>query len=301
MAAISFQQFSKRYRTGHGVFDLNFDVEEGEWFGFIGENGAGKSTTIRTALGLMAPTGGVVKLLGEDVSGAAGGDVRARVGYVPGEPGLWDGLSVGETLAYLGSMHAGDTSARRRELLEVLELDPARDASDLSLGNKKKLAIVAALQHRPPLLILDEPTNGLDPLMQQRLFSLLKTEQEAGATVFFSSHVLGEVERFCSRVAIIKAGRLVKLARVADLKEHSAHKVSFVRLDAGAGKALALGGVSDVVVDGDHGHFVYRGPLPELLRALADDEVKDVSIARPSLEEIVLEHYGRQGPGAPSA
>ncbi len=302
MAAISFQQFSKRYRTGHGVFDLNFDVEEGEWFGFIGENGAGKSTTIRTALGLMSPTSGSVRLLGEDVVGAGGADVRARVGYVPSEPGLWDGMSVGETLAYLGSLHAADSSPRRRELCDVLELDVERDASDLSLGNKKKVAIVAAMQHRPPLLILDEPTNGLDPLMQQRLFSLLKAEQENGATVFFSSHILGEVERFCTRVAILKAGRLVKLARVAELKEHSAHRVSFVRADAGAAAVIAIAGVADVVTDGDHGAFVYRGLLPPLLNALTEDNVVDVRIDRPSLEEIVLEHYGRSGAAnAPTA
>jgi ABC-2 type transport system ATP-binding protein len=294
MPAISFQQFTKQYKkSGQGVFDLTFDVEEGEWFGFIGENGSGKSTTIRTALGLMSPTSGTVQLLGSDTAGAVGCDVRARVGYVPSEPGLWDGMTVGETLAYLGSLHAEDTRARRRELLDVLELDPARDASDLSLGNKKKVAIVAAMQHRPPLLILDEPTNGLDPLMQQRLFELLKTEQQAGATVFFSSHILGEVERVCSRVAILKAGRLVKISTVEALKENSVRRVQFTRENAAAASVLALDGVENVVVDGAHGTFHFHGALPALLRALAADDVSDVRIDKPSLEEIVLEHYGR--------
>lgn len=294
MAALSFQQFTKRYRNGHGVFDLSFEVAEGEWFGFIGENGAGKSTTIRTALGLLLPTSGQVSLLGRPVTldGKEMATLRAQIGYVPSEPGLWDGLTVGDTLAYLGSLHGQDTSARRRQLLEVLELDPNRDASDLSLGNKKKVAIVAALQHRPGLLILDEPTNGLDPLMQQRLFAMLREEQAAGATVFFSSHVLTEVERFCHRVAILKQGRLLQLSTVAELQEKTARRVELRRVDIGGASVLKLPGVRDIVVVEDHATFLYDGPLPDLLRALAADDVDDVRIVRPSLEEIVLEHYG---------
>lgn len=295
-SALSFQSFTKRYDNGQGVFDLSLDVDEGEWFGFIGENGAGKSTTIRTALGLLRATSGAIRILGHDVVAHAADShthaVRARVGYVPSEPGLWDGMTVGETLAYLGSFHSGDLVPRRRALLEALELDPARDAVDLSLGNKKKVALVAALQHQPPLLILDEPTNGLDPLMQQRLFELLKEAQKGGATVFFSSHVLAEVERVCTRVAILKQGRLVQVSSLDDLKEKSVRRIELIRADVAAATTLGLDGVSEVVIDGHHARFLYGGPLKPLLEAITADDVDDVRLERPSLEEIVMRHYG---------
>ena len=289
MGALVFSQFTKRYAGGQGVFDLSFTIERGEWFGFIGDNGAGKSTTIRTAMGLQRPTSGTITVLGKD---SRNDDVRARVGYVPSEPGLWDGMTVGATLAYLGSLHRTDTSARRRELIEILELDPARDAGDLSLGNKKKVAIVAALQHRPELLIFDEPSSGLDPLMQQRLLQLLADEQKRGATIFFSSHVLAEVERVCTRIAVLKAGRLLRLATLEALRAEGLRRVEVRRVDVASIVALRLAGVSAVVVDGDHVRFLYGGPLPALLQALAADTLDDVRIERPSLEELVLSTYG---------
>ncbi len=301
MSALSFQQFTKRYRTGQGVFDLDLTVDDGSFFGFIGENGAGKSTSIRCALSLMRPTSGAISLLGHDVSagGAAAAKVREQVGYVPSEPGLWDGRDVAAVLAYVGALSGKDTSARRRSLCEALELDVTRVANDLSLGNKKKVSLVAALQHEPRLIVLDEPTSGLDPLIQQRLFDILRTEQQRGATVFFSSHVLAEVERYCSRVGIIKAGRLVKNATVAELMEGTARHVTGTRTTGFAdAKAPSLDGVDNVVVDDDRISFTYRGALPALLRALADDGVTDVTIMKPSLEEIVLHHYGRRTNGA---
>lgn len=307
MSALQFETFTKRYATGQGVFDIDLEVKAGAFFGFIGENGAGKSTAIRSALGLLRPTSGRVSLLGTDVTGggAAAAAVRADVGYVPSEPGLWDGRSVSDTLAYLGGFVAHDTTARRRVLCDTLELDVSRAASDLSLGNKKKVALVAALQHRPRLVILDEPTAGLDPLIQQRLFQVLAEEQAHGATVFFSSHVLAEVERVCSDVAIIKAGRLVRTASVAELKRDSVRRVSVTAkagVDLKAARCLTVGGVVDVAFEtpndaSEAAHarvtFSFTGALPELLRALADDAPHDVTITTPTLEEIVLSHYGR--------
>lgn len=296
MTALRFDRLTKAWPGGRGIFDLDLAVDGGEFFGFIGENGAGKSTSIRAALGLLTPSAGRVELFGRVIDDAT----RADVGYVPAEPGLWDGMTVGEALSFLGSLHRLDPAPRRRVLLDALELDPGRRASDLSLGNKKKVALVAALQHQPRLLILDEPSNGLDPLMQQRLFGLLHEEQQRGATIFFSSHVLAEVERCCSRVAILKQGRLVQLASVDELRARQTRRVE-LRPAAAATATLSLPGVSSVVIDQERAHFRYGGPMPPLMRALADDGVHDVAIERPSLEEIVLSHYGQSGANHVSA
>ena len=290
MTALRFDHLTKAWPGQRGVFDLDFSVDDGDFFGFIGENGSGKSTSIRTALGLLRPTSGRAQLFDRDIDD----DARADVGYVPAEPGLWDGHTVGEALSFLGSFHQRDTRPRRRALLELLELDPGRRASELSLGNKKKVALIAALQHEPRLLILDEPSSGLDPLMQQRLFTLLGEEQARGATVFFSSHVLGEVERCCTRVAILKRGRLAQLATVDELRARQIRRVELSPA-ARATTTLALPGVEGLVVDGDRARFSWAGSLPVLLRALADDGVDDVTIERPSLEEVVLAHYGDHG------
>ena len=295
--AITLERLTKLYRGGRGVRELDLRVVRGEVFGFIGPNGAGKSTTIRTLLGLLHPTSGVAKVLGEDAT-RAGAVVRARVGYLPSEPRLYDGMTVGETLEYLGRFFRGDTRPRRRALAEALDLDLSRKAEDLSLGNKKKVALVAALQHAPELLILDEPTSGLDPLIQARLFALLREERARGATVFFSSHVLSEVERLCERVAILKDGRMLELARVEELRARAIKRVR-VRVAEGRRpvRTLALPGVREVAEDGAHVGFVFGGELRGLLAALAEDAVADVTIEEPSLEEVVLSRYGEDRRG----
>jgi len=297
MATITLERLTKIYPGGRGVHDLDLAVERGEVLGFIGPNGAGKSTAIRTMLGLISPTAGRARILGLDarVDGAA---VRARVGYLPSEPRLYDGMSVGAILEYLGRFFATDTSARRVALADTIELDLSRRAEDLSIGNKKKVALVAALQHAPEVLILDEPTSGLDPLIQVRFFEVIQAERARGTTVFFSSHVLSEVERLCERVAIIRDGRIVELARTSELRARLFKRVRVRLAHADAiAEVLGLAGVSDPVREGDRLGFAYHGDMKRLLEALAGAAVVDVTIEEPSLEEVVLSHYGKRGGG----
>lgn len=295
MSTITLERLTKLYPGGRGVHDLDLVVERGEVLGFIGPNGAGKSTAIRTMLGLIAPTAGRARILGLDVR-IYGPAVRARVGYLPSEPRLYDGMSVGAVLEYLGRFFRSDTAARRRALAEMLELDLSRRAEDLSIGNKKKVALVAALQHAPEVLILDEPTSGLDPLIQARFFEVIRDERARGTTVFFSSHVLSEVERLCERVAIIRDGRIVELAPMGELRARQVKRVR-VRLDPAndATELLGLFGVRDPVREGERLSFAYQGDVKRLLGALANAAVVDVTIEEPSLEEVVLSHYGKGG------
>ena len=293
MSTISLERLTKVYRGGRGIRDLDVAVAQGEALGFIGPNGAGKSTTIRTMLGLIAPTAGCARILGLDAR-VAGPTIWARVGYVPSEPRLYDGMTVGAILAYLGRFFATDTSTRRRALAEALDLDLSRRAEDLSFGNKKKVALVAALQHTPEVLILDEPTSGLDPLIQARFFEVIREERARGTTVFFSSHVLSEVERLCDRVTILRDGTVVETARMDELRARQVKRVT-VRLDPSdpAAELLGLAGVRDQVRDGERLSFVYQGDVKRLLGALAGIAVTDATIEEPSLEEIVLSHYGK--------
>lgn len=294
MTAIELDGLSKVYRGGQGVRDLRLTVEEGEVFGFIGPNGAGKSTTIRTLLGLLRPTGGGARIF--EVSVQAGARVRSDVGYAPSEPGVYERLSVGDMLEYLSRFRSGDTSSRRAELCAAFDLDPTRRADDLSLGNRKKVALVAAMQSSPRLLVLDEPTSGLDPVVQQRLFELLERERQRGVTVFFSSHVLAEVERVCNRVALIKDGRLVEVADVQALQARQTRRfhLTLMRPDA-VPRALSCAGVEGVRRQGIQLTFELPDALPSVLETLAADcragTVTDIRVDRPSLEEVVLKHY----------
>ncbi|MCA9676066.1 MAG: ABC transporter ATP-binding protein [Kofleriaceae bacterium] len=291
MDAIEIDRLTKRYGAARGVEDVSLRVPEGEIFGFIGPNGAGKTTTIRAALGLLRPTAGRIALLGRDVA-TAGPAARLGVGYVPGEVSLDDAARVRDLLGYLGGFHPGDHRARRDEVAAALGLDLDAAGADLSLGNRKKVAIVAALQHRPALVILDEPTSGLDPVVQATLFELLEAEAARGATIFLSSHVLSEVQRLCRQVAVINEGRLVAVEDVAGLRARQVRRVAAVFGAAGPPDALAaLPGVEAWERDDGGVRFVYRGPAPALLAALAQAAPDDVRIEEPSLEEIVMHHY----------
>ena len=290
MYAIELERLTKRYGARRGIDDVTLAVPEGTIFGFIGPNGAGKSTTIRTLLGLLAPTSGRARILGKDAA-LDGAAARAAVGYVPGEVNLYDDLRVAELLAYLDRFRPGDSARRRAELVDRLDVDTRARTGELSLGNRKKVALVAALQHRPRLIVLDEPTSGLDPVIQARLFALLDEEAARGATVFFSSHVLSEVERTCRTVAVIAEGKVVATEEVATLRRRQLRRV-----DAGfAGEPpealLALPGVSEVVREHGRVRFLHGGELAPLLAALAAGAPTDLSIEEPTLEEIVLRHY----------
>jgi len=287
--AIELHGLTKRYGARRGIDDVSLEVPTGSIFGFIGPNGAGKSTTIRALLGLLRPDAGTARILGRDAL-RDGPAARRELGYVPGESHLYDDLRIDALLAYLGSFHPGDHTRRRAELIETLAIEAGARAGELSLGNRRKVAIVAALQHQPRLILLDEPTNGLDPVIQARLFEVLTAEQRRGATIFFSSHVLSEVQRVCERVAVIREGRLIAVEDVAALRGRQLRRV---RAEfAGEPPDLsALPGVSQWRRAAHAIDFLFGGEVPALLAALAEAAPRDVKIEEPSLEEIFLEHY----------
>ncbi len=208
MNAIETERLTKFYGRDRGIEDLTFSVAEGDFFGFMGPNGAGKSTTLRALLGLISPTSGKAALLGMDVSTPAPRLLR-EVGYLPSETAFWPGMRVREVLKYSAALRKRDCAREAERLCQRLALDPTRRVDRLSLGSRKKVGIVCALQHRPRLCILDEPTSGLDPLMQREFYALLEEYNRAGTTVFLSSHVLSEVRRHCRNAAILREGRLV--------------------------------------------------------------------------------------------
>ncbi|MGN0622566.1 MAG: ABC transporter ATP-binding protein, partial [Oscillospiraceae bacterium] len=216
MAVIETKKLTKSYGKARGITELDLTVNEGEFFGFIGPNGAGKSTTIRTLLGLIFPTSGEAKVFGKDIVRDKT-EILARVGYMPSEAAFYNGMRVKEVIALSAKLRKADCSAEAVRLCERLELDTEKRIEELSLGNRKKVAVVCALQHKPDLCVLDEPTSGLDPLMQKEFFNILNERHAAGATIFLSSHVLSEIQKYCSRAAIIKEGRLIALDSVENL------------------------------------------------------------------------------------
>ena len=243
MNVIEIKNLTKYYGKSRGINDVSFNVEEGEIFGFIGPNGAGKSTTIRTLLALIYPTSGSATIFGKDCI-KYGPEIKMEIGYLPSEVFYYDNMKVIDLLKYSASFYKKDCSKRIKELADIMDLDLKKKIDDLSFGNKKKVGIVQGLLHEPKLIILDEPTSGLDPLMQQKFFELLKEENKKGATILLSSHILGEVQKLCNRVAIIKEGKIIKLEKISTLQENNYKKFkleSTVELDK---NYFNLGGVS---------------------------------------------------------
>ena len=290
MNVIEVKHLKKYYGASRGVEDVSFTVEEGAFFGFIGPNGAGKSTTIRALLALIRPTSGSAAIFGMDAIKRAP-EIAREVGYLPSEVFYYDGMRVGELLRYAASFYKKDCTARIKALSEALELDPKKKIDDLSFGNRKKVGIVQALLHAPRLIILDEPSAGLDPLMQQRFFEILREENARGATVMFSSHILSEVQKLCSRVAIIKEGRIIQDGDIGTLRENSYKKVSLEARAALDPAALNMDGVANLDLGGNGASFIYRGAVGPLLSRLASLELTNVAIAEPDLEEIFLHYY----------
>lgn len=213
MNAIETKGLTKFYGKNRGIEDLCLNVAEGDFFGFMGPNGAGKSTTIRVLLGLISPTAGTARVLGMEL-GTPRPRLLRQVGYLPSETAFYPGMRVKDVLKFSADLRGMDCSGTAKDLCERLELDPSRRVEELSLGNRKKVGIVCALQHDPALYILDEPTSGLDPLVQREFYGILKEREAKGATVFLSSHVLSEVRRYCKNAAILREGRLVALDAV---------------------------------------------------------------------------------------
>jgi ABC-2 type transport system ATP-binding protein len=289
--AIRTEGLTKRYGTVVGLDALDLQVQRGEVFGYLGPNGAGKTTTIRLLLGLLRPTAGRVEVLGVD---AVADPRRAhrRLAYVAGDVALWPGLTGEETLHLLGRVHGSLDRAYRDELVERFELDPSRRVRAYSKGNRQKLALIGALMTRADLLVLDEPTAGLDPLMEQVFRACVREAAERGQTVFLSSHVLSEVEALCGRVAILRAGRLVSSGTLAEMRWDGALAVE-ASFDAGQAvpDVSAVPGVLDPVVDGAVLRCRVSGSVAPLLAALAAAGAVRVASREPTLEELFLAHY----------
>jgi len=289
MRVIEVNQLTKYYGKSRGIVDLSIEVEEGEIFGFIGPNGAGKSTTIRLLLSLIHPTSGSACLFGKDII-SAGAEIRKDIGYLPSEVFYYEDMKVIDLLKYSASFFKGDSSSRIKELSDLMELELGRRIRDLSYGNKKKVGIVQGLLHSPRLLFLDEPTSGLDPLMQRKFFDLIRQENDRGVTVFFSSHILGEVQRLCNRVGIIREGKLVEVSDIRSLKQNNYKKI---RLNVNGENPISadLPGVSNLQKENGLVQFFFRGDINNILRKLALTDVSDISIEEPSLEEIFMHYY----------
>ncbi len=289
MSVIEVNNLTKYYGKSRGIVDVSFNVEEGEIFGFIGPNGAGKSTTIRLLLSLIHPTGGNARVFGKDVV-SQGPLIRRDIGYLPSEVFYYEGMKVIDLLKYSASFYDCDCTERIKELSDLMELEMNRRISDLSYGNKKKVGIVQGLLHSPKLLFLDEPTSGLDPLMQRKFFDLIRVENKRGVTVFFSSHILGEVQRLCNRVGIIREGKIVEISDIRSLQQNNYKKFSIVAegLDP---KTFAMPGVSNVQAEDGSVRFFFKGDINTVLKKLGDLKLDDVTIEEPSLEEIFMHYY----------
>lgn len=281
---------TKYYGKARGILDLNLTVEQGEFFGFIGPNGAGKSTTIRTLLGLIAPTSGSAMIFGKDVTKEKK-SILQDIGYLPSEALFYQGMKVKDVLKLSADLRKKDCTVEAKTLCERLQLDISRKVDDLSFGNRKKVAIVCALQHRPKLLVLDEPTSGLDPLMQRAFFDILRERNEAGATVFLSSHVLSEIQRNCTRAAVIRDGRIIACDRVDALSKTNAKRITV----HGSVQLEHLSGVRDIKESDNALSFLYSGDISSLLAALSAGTINDLTITEPDLEEVFLHYYEKDG------
>lgn len=297
---ITARKLCKRYGATAALQDLDLEVRPGEVFGFLGPNGAGKTTTIRLLLDLIRPSSGEAFLFGQHPGDPA---VRARVGYLPGELALDGRLTAGAMLTILDGLRPRGTPPaeprRVAELCERLHLssaDLARTIRDESRGTKQKIGLVAAFQHDPELLVLDEPTGGLDPLVREALFELMLEAGARGRTVFHSSHVLDEVERTCSRVAILRAGHLVALESIDALRDGLARRMHVVFRDAPPDDLAELPGVEVVERDGPRVTLLVGGPLDPLLAALARAGVDDMDFPEPDLEEVFGAFYAGADP-----
>lgn len=292
MNVIEIRNLTKNYGRSRGIIDVNLDVKEGEIFGFIGPNGAGKSTTIRTLLGLIYPTKGSAAIFGK--SCIEHPEVRKEVGYLPSEVFYYDNMRVIDLLKYSASFYKKDCTKRINELAEIMDLDLKKKIDDLSFGNKKKVGIVQGLLHDPKLIILDEPTSGLDPLMQQKFFEIIRQENKKGAAVFFSSHILSEVQRMCSRVAFIKEGRIIKIEKMSDLQENSYKRFHVEAKSEIAEEYFSMSGVSDLKVSGREANFIFKGNINSVMKRVAGIQLSNISIEEPNLEEIFMHYYAKE-------
>ncbi|SHJ39065.1 ABC-2 type transport system ATP-binding protein [Clostridium cavendishii DSM 21758] len=289
MNAIETKGLTKSYGKSRGINNLDLIVKQGEFFGFIGPNGAGKSTTIRTLLNLIFKTSGETKIFGLDCEKDSK-KIKELIGFVPSEVNYYKHMRVSELLNYAISFKKTPDKDRLDYLCKLLDVDKDKKISDLSLGNKKKIAIIQAIINKPKLLILDEPTNGLDPLIQKRLFKLLKEENENGMTIFFSSHNLVEVQKFCDKVAIIKEGKLIGIKTIGDLLGKDTVKV-IIESDDSLDEIITSKEVSNPKQEDNTTSFLYNGNINSLINKLNTINLNSLKIENPSLEESFMSYY----------
>lgn len=296
--AIRMHGLSKYYGKQRGVIDLDLVVNPGEVFGYLGPNGAGKTTTIRCLLDLIKPSSGQAWIFGHDCQ-ADPMAVHRRVGYVPGELALYPRLTGKQTVQHFAALRSGVDMSWVNELSERLDFDLHRTARTYSSGNKRKLGLILALMGRPELLLLDEASGGLDPLVQQSFYQILDELRESGTTVFYSSHNLPEVERICDRVGIIRAGQLVAVEEVASLKSKALRRIEIqFENQVSAANFEGIPGVQDVQVHDGRLTFTVQGSLNEIFKAAAQHTVQNVISYEPSLEEVFLSFYESEAPDA---
>lgn len=288
MSVIQAEKLTKYYGKNRGVIDLDLNVSEGEIYGFIGPNGAGKSTTIKLLLDFIKPTSGKCSIFGLDCI-TSSAKIKADIGYIPAEVNYYDGMKVYDLLRYSASYY-GCGMEHAGKLCEALDLDTSRKISELSTGNKKKVAIAQAMLHRPKLLIMDEPTAGLDPLVQHEFYGLVKQAKQDGATIFFSSHVLSEVQRVCDRVGIIREGKLINTQSMEEITA-----TQYKRVKATMEGDISLPGAEDVKRHNGTVEFLYRGSADALLKALSAKHVSNIIIEDPPLEEVFMAYYREGG------
>ncbi|MGZ4154474.1 MAG: ABC transporter ATP-binding protein [Actinomycetota bacterium] len=297
--AIRTESLSKTYGTTEALVDLDLEVDPGEVIGYLGPNGAGKTTTIRLLLGLITATRGREEIFGIDAQ-ADPVTAHRRVAYVPGEASLWPSLTGTETLHLLGRVQGTVDTAYRDVLIQRFDFDPAKKVRAYSKGNRQKLILIAGLMTRADLLLLDEPTSGLDPLMERAFRECVAESKDRGQTIFLSSHILSEVEALCDRIAILRAGRLVEVGTLEEMRHLSALQVE-AELDGAVPDLSRIPGVTAIEVDGDRIRCQVTGPVEQLMSALAAAGVRRIVSREPSLEELFLAHYGGDGSAADHA
>ena len=289
MNVIETEALTKFYGTSRGIVDVTLSVKEGDLFGFIGPNGAGKSTLIRTLLGLISPTSGSAFVFGNDITKNKT-EFLKDIGYLPSDAAFYNGMKVNDILNFSAKMRGVDCSAEAKQLCERLQLDTSKKINQLSLGNRKKVGIVCALQHKPRLYILDEPTSGLDPLMQKEFYTILGERNKEGATVFLSSHILSEIGRYCKTAAVIREGRIL----VSDSVERLGHTgVKRVML-RGINSIPDIKNAKDIKFENDTLRFLYSGKATELTKELSALSFEDVNIYAPDLDEVFMHYYTKE-------
>ena len=292
-AIIDVQRLTKSYGSKRGITNVSFQVEEGEVFGFLGPNGSGKTTTIRTLMALIRADSGTALIAGLDCWKQSL-EIKRLVGYMPGEPALDPNLTGGQILEYFAHLRGGVDQAYLKQLIERFELDTSRKFRQYSTGNKRKVVLIQAFMHRPRLLILDEPTSGLDPLNQQEFDHLVLEARDEGRTVFLSSHVLSEVEKTCTKVGIIRNGSLVRIGDVAEVKAIKRYEITITFANPVPAETFkTLDGVADVETL-DHGHAIrlaMQGSADAVIKAAARYSVVSLTSYEPSLEDIFLRYY----------